>query len=80
MMDTIGVLASVVAAITGVILIWNSKGCIVKRLERKERRIYELKQLYMKHYGIHSAMNPNHPICKKISRLEKSVENLKKYI
>ena len=79
-MNIIGTIASVIAAITGIIMIWNSKGCVVKRIERKERRIQDLKNQYYRTYGINAQADINHPIVKIIHNLQKSIDELKKHI
>lgn len=80
----IGTIASIIAAIVGTITLFftirNSKWNILKRIARKEQKIHELNNEYLRTYGLQSRMNPNHPIYKKIKRLEKSVEELKMHI
>ena len=80
----IGTIASIIAAavttITLFFTIRNSKWNILKRIERKEQIIRELNNQYLRTYGLQSNMNPNHPIYKKIKKLERSVEELKMHI
>lgn len=80
----IGTIASIIAAVVTTITLFftirNSKWKILKRIERKEQIIRELRNQYLRTYGLQSNMNPNHPIYKKIERLEKSVEELKMHI
>ena len=80
----IGTIASIVAAavttITLFFTIRNSKWNILKRIERKEQIIRELNNQYLRTYGLQSNMNPNHPIYKKIKKIERSVEELKMHI
>ena len=80
----IGTIASIIAAVVATVTLFftirNSKWNILKRIERKEQIIRELRNQYLRSYGLQSNMNPNHPIYKKIERLEKSVEELKMHI
>lgn len=80
----IGTIASIIAAIVATITLFftirNSKWNVLKKIERKERQIYELKNQYLRTFGLQSNINPNHPIYKKITRIEKRVEELKRHI
>lgn len=80
----IGTIASIIAAVVATITLFftvrNSKWNILKRIERKEQIIRELNNQYLRTYGLQSNMNPNHPIYKKIKKIERSVEELKMHI
>lgn len=78
----IGTLASIIAAITGIIMlfhtIYHSKGNIRKRIERKKRKIYELENQFTKKYGIDANMSQHYPTQRKIEELKKEIIELEK--
>ena len=79
-MDTIGTIASVIAAIAGVITIWNSKGCVIKRIERKQRKLQELDNQFFLQYGPNANMSMHSPFWKKKEKLEAEINELRKKI
>jgi peptidoglycan hydrolase CwlO-like protein len=86
-MNDIGTLASIVAAITGIvamitgiIAIRNSKGNVIKRIERKQRKIQEIDNQFARTYGLNANANMHYPTSSKINTLQKDIEELKKRI
>ena len=86
-MNEIGIIASViaaiagiVAAITGIISIRNSKGNVIKRIERKQKQIRDLENQFNQTYGLNANMRMHYPISMKRQKLEKEIEELKKKI
>ena len=55
-MEIVGIIASVIAAVAAIIALWYtigaSKGSILKRIDRKERRIQEIDNQLVRMYGI----------------------------
>ena len=86
-MNDIGTIASIIAAITGIvamitgiIAIHNSKGNVIKRIERKERKINEIENQFYREYGLNANMRMHHPTQEKKNILEKEIEELRKRI
>ena len=79
-MDTLGTIASVIAAIAGVITIWNSKGCVIKRIERKQRKLQELDDQFFRQHGPKANMSMHYPFWKKKEKLEVEIRELEKKI
>ena len=77
-MNTIGVIASVIAAITGVIAVLNTKGCIIKRIERKERQLQRLNNQFARTHGLNANMRQDYSTQVKRERLERSINELRK--
>lgn len=76
-MNTIGVMASVVGALVGLITIWNSKWNILKRIDRKERQVKILEQkLYLKHGVNRPIGGPVTPLEMKIVKLRREIAEL----
>ena len=55
-METIGIIASVIAAITGILSIWYtkrmSKGNIRRRIEKKQKEISEIDNQLCRRFGL----------------------------
>lgn len=83
-MDNIGTIASVIAAIATTITLFftirNSKGNIVKRIERKREQIRDLETQVCRIYGINVNARTISPWGWKISKLERQIEELEKRI
>ncbi len=86
-MNDIGTIASIVAAITGIvamitgiIAIRNSKGNVIKRIERKQRKIQEIGNQFARTYGLNSNVSMHYPTYSKMSKLQKDIEELNKRI
>ena len=86
-MNDIGTIASIIAAITGIVAmitgivaIRNSKGSVIKRIERKQREIQELETQFAKTYGLNANMNMHYPTSAKKRKLEEEIEELRKKI
>ena len=82
-METIGVIASVVAALAAVITlvftVRNNKGNILKRIDKKEEQIRKLDYQLLLRFGINrSSIGPVTPIDKKIGRLQEEISELKR--
>ena len=82
-MNDIGTIASIVAAITGIvamitgiIAIRNSKGTVIKRIERKEEKISEIRNQFLRTYGLNANVGMHYPTSSKIDKLQKEIENL----
>ena len=85
-MNSIGIIASIIAAITGIagmiigiITLRNSKGNVIKRIERKEQQIYEIEQQFTKEYGLFADIR-RHPSSFIIEQLQNQINELKKRI
>ena len=78
----IGTIASIIAALTGIITllytIYHSKGNVRRRIERKQREIHELECQFSKKYGINANMNQHYPTLKKKEKLENEINELEK--
>lgn len=77
-MNTIDVIASVIAAITGIIAVLNTKGCIIKRIERKERQLQRLNNQFARTHGLNANMHQDYDTQVKKERLERSIIELRK--
>ena len=83
-MNEIGIIASVIAAIAAIITllftIRNSKGNVIKRIERKQAQIQELNNWFARTYGLNDDMRRHYDILEKREKLEKEIEELRKKI
>lgn len=86
-MNDIGTIASIIAAITGIvamitgiIAIRNSKGNVIKRIERKQDQIHDLEQGFYRAYGLNDDMRRHYDIQVQKEKLEKEIQELKKRI
>ena len=83
-MNTIGIIASVIAAIAAIITlvftIRNSKGNVIKRIERKQRKISEIENQFCREFGLNANMSMHYPTQKKKGKLEEEIEELQKKI
>lgn len=86
-MDSIGTIASIIAAITGIvgmvtgiIAIRNSKGNVIKRIEKKERQIQDLDYQFSMRFGLDANMSTHYPTLMKRQKLEEEIEELRKKI
>ena len=83
-MNYISIIASVIAALAAVITliftIRNSKGNVIKRIERKQRAIHDLEQRFCRTYGLNDDMRRHYDILEKREKLEKEIEELRKKI
>lgn len=86
-MDSIGTIASIIAAITGIIAtitgiigIRNSKGNVIKRIERKQDQIHEIENQFYRSYGLNANMGMHYPTSSKKRKLEEEIEELRKKI
>lgn len=80
-MDSIGTIASVVAAVTGIIAIWNGKKNVLRRIDRKTAKIQAIDNKQIKLYGING--HAPHIITKldiKRERLSREVEYLRRQL
>ena len=86
-MNDIGTIASIIAAITGIvamitgiIAIRNSKGNVIKRIERKERQIQEIENQFARTYGLNANVRHHYPTIHKIESLQYEIDELRKRI
>lgn len=86
-MDSIGTIAFIIAAITGIIAtitgiigIRNSKGNVIKRIERKQRELQELDNQFFRQHGPNANMSMHYPFWKKKEKLEAEIRELEKKI
>ena len=86
-MNDIGTIASIIAAITGIvamitgiIAIRNSKGNVIKRIERKQQEIQDLDNQFARTYGLNANMSMHHPYWEKKDKLEAEINELRKKI
>lgn len=83
-MNEIGIIASVIAAIAAIITliftIRNSKGNVIKRIERKQRQIQDLNTQFAKTYGLNANMSMHYPFWAKKDKLEAEINELRKKI
>lgn len=86
-MNDIGTIASIVAAITGIvamitgiIAIRNSKGNVIRRIERKQHQIHDLEQNFYRTYGLNDDMRRHYNIQAKKEKLENQINELSKRI
>ncbi len=81
-MEEVGIIASVVAAIaavlTLVVSIRNTKGNILKRIERKERQIQDIENFQCRKYGLNRGSNIITPLDARTHKLQSEVEELRK--
>lgn len=86
-MNDIGTIASIVAAITGIvamitgiIAIRNSKGNVIRRIERKQNQIHELEQNFYRTHRLNDDMRRYYDIHAKKEKLENQINELRKRI
>lgn len=87
-MNTLGILGSIIAAITGIVTVlfswstWHdSKRNILKRIDKKERKIAEFERRLCNIYGAaYSKNGPIHPLEAKKQKLQSEVDSLKKLL
>lgn len=83
-MNTIGIIASVIAAIAAIITlvfsIRNSKGSVIKRIERKQRAIQDLDTQFARTHGLNANMSMHYPFWEKKQKLEAEINELRKKI
>ena len=83
-MNEIGIIASVIAAIAAIIAliftIRNSKGNVIKRIERKQREIRELDNQFVRTYWLNANMRMHYPTQEKKDKLEAEINELRKKI
>ena len=83
-MNEIGIIASVIAALAAIITlvftIRNSKGNVVKRIERKQDQIHKIENQFYRSYGLNANMGMHYPTSSKKRKLEEEIEELRKKI
>lgn len=83
-MNLIGTIASVIAAIATIITliftVRNSKGNVIKRIERKQREIRDLDNQFVRTYGLNANIKMHYPTSSKMRQLEEEIEELQKKI
>ena len=58
LLGIVGVIAAVVAAVFGIIDHRSTKGSLLKRIDRIDRRVYEIDQQLGRKYGIQRRLGP----------------------
>ena len=83
-MSDIGTIASIVAAITGIVAmitgivaIRNSKGNVIKRIEKKQREIQKIDDQFYRQYGLNANTRMHYPTQ---TKKDKEIEELRKKI
>ena len=83
-MNNIGIIASVIAAVVAIITLFftirNSKGNVIKRIERKQQEIQDLDNEFFRLYGPNANMRMHYPTQIKREKLEKEIAELRKRI
>lgn len=81
-MGTIGTFSSIIAALVGLIMLWNSKPMLSRRIASKERRLFDITQEMYRQYGINNQRHPivQTPLDRKKEKLEQQIERLKSYL
>ena len=86
-MNEIGTIASIIAAITGIvamitgiIAIRNSKGNVIKRIERKQRKIQKIDNQFYQEFGLDANTCTHYPTLTKKQKLEEDINELRKKI
>ena len=83
-MDSIGTITSVIAAILAAIALFytirNSKGNVIKRIERKQSQIHEIEDQFYRKYGLNANVRMHSPSFSKIDKLQKDIDELRKRI
>lgn len=83
-MNDIGIIASVIAAVVAIITLFftirNSKGNVIKRIERKQNQIHEIENQFYRSYGLNANMSMHYPTSAKKRKLEEEIEELRKKI
>ena len=83
-MNEIGIIASLIAAIAAIITliftIRNSKGNVIKRIEKKQRQIQDLNTHFARTYGLNANMSMHYPTQRKMDKLENDIAELRKKI
>ena len=82
-MEIIGTIASVVAAFAAIMTLWftirHSKGCIRRRIEKKQRKIQEIETQLVNIYGLdRGRCHPITPLDYEIERLQSEISELQK--
>ena len=83
-MNEFGIIVSVIAAMAAIITliftIRNSKGNVIKRIERKQDKIHALEQRFYRTYGLNDDMMRHYDIQVKKDKLEAEINELRKKI
>lgn len=83
-MDNIGIIASVIAAVVAIITLFftirNSKGNVIKRIERKQNQIHEIETRFYRSYGLNANLSMHYPTLEKKNKLEAEINELRKKI
>ena len=83
-MNELGIIASVIAAIAAILTliftIRNSKGNVIKRIERKQQQIQDLEQSFFEAYGPIAEIRQHYDIQVKKEKLEAEINELRKKI
>ena len=82
-METVGIIASIVAALAAIATLWfsirTSKGSILRRIDRLEKKIHEIEFQQIQKYGLDGRRNNViTPIDEKKDRLQHRIEELRR--
>lgn len=81
-MGSVGVIASVVAAIaavlTLVVIIRNTKASILRRIDSKERHVQDIENYQCRKYGLNRRSNVITPLDEKKHRLQSEINELRR--
>ena len=83
-MNNIGIIASVIAALVAIITLFftirNSKGNVIKRIERKQQEIHDIENDFYRTYGLNATTRMHYPTQAKIDKLNNEIAELRKRI
>lgn len=83
-MNNIGIIASVIAAVVAIITLFftirNSKGNVIKRIERKQRKIQKIDNQFYREFGLNANTSTHYPTLMKKEKLEAEINELRKKI
>ena len=81
-MGTIDRIIAIIGAISTLILLWNSKPALLKRIACKERRHWNTEQEMTRQYGVCNQHRPPvlTPLDRKKEKLQQQIERLKSYL
>ena len=74
------VIAVIVCILTLAYTVRNSKGSIIKRIERKERQIRIIEDRFTRTYGVNANIRMHYPTYHKIELLKEDIIELEKKI
>ena len=81
-MGIVGTIVSIVAAVIALAMYWNSKPMLSRRIDRKEKQLWNAQQEQMRQNGVCNQHRPlaRTPLDQKVEKLEHQIERLKRYL